>query len=278
MQKLPPTVLGFAAAAYVSLNWLRRRRTFRHHLAQAKLSLDIDSWGFKVFSQNDEDGIVNALAEQLNLKGAFVEFGFGIRENNCLPLLLERRMPGLFLDGSARTCKAAGTMFRLLGSSNVRAVNAWIDRDNVDELIRENTKGMTVDVLSVDVDGVDYWLLEAIHSITPAFVIAEYNASFGKTRSVTVAYDRAYDRMTRTSPLMHGMSLAAATKLMAKKGYKLIGCNSEGGNSFFVRSDLAGPYKTRTVEEAFRPLQRRLSKMSQSEQEAVALAEPLVEV
>jgi hypothetical protein len=77
---------------------------------------------------------------------------------------------------------------------NVKIKQAWLERENIDELIGQGVGAGEIDLLSIDVDGNDYWLWKAISSISPRVVIAEYNASFGPDRAVTVPYDRAFDR------------------------------------------------------------------------------------
>lgn len=102
---------------------------------------------------------------------------------------------------------------------DVRVRHAWIDQENVDGLIRENMGAGEIDLLSIDVDGNDYWLWKAISSISPRLIVVEYNASFGPVRSVTVPYDPMFDRHRKhPSGFYHGMSLRAAEKLADAKG------------------------------------------------------------
>src|SRR5439155_21121034 len=109
----------------------------------------------------------------------FVEFGFGTVENNTLGFALRHRASGLYLDGSDVTCRVARRTWSLLGRKDINVTHAWLNTDNIDRLIRDGIGPGEVDVLSIDVDGNDYWLWQAIHCISPRITVVEYNASFG---------------------------------------------------------------------------------------------------
>ncbi|MGH2997182.1 MAG: hypothetical protein ACRDM9_12780, partial [Gaiellaceae bacterium] len=111
---------------------------------------------------------------------------------------------------------------------------------NIDALLGEHAPP-DVDFLSLDIDGNDYWVWQAISAAEPRVVAIEYNASFGPERSVIVPYKDGFDRYREhVSGFYHGASLAALTKLGAEKGYALAGCDSRGANAFFVRRELLG--------------------------------------
>jgi hypothetical protein len=96
-----------------------------------------------------------------------------------------------------------------------------------------------VDILSIDVDGVDYWLWRAATAISPRIVIIEYNASFGPEASVTVPYEPEFDRTEKgVNGHYHGASITALARLANQKGYVLLGCDRAGANAFFLRADL----------------------------------------
>ncbi|MEP6618959.1 MAG: hypothetical protein ABJE47_06585, partial [bacterium] len=108
-------------------------------------------------------------------------------------------------------------------------------------------------IMSIDVDGVDYWLLDALESYTPRILIVEYNALFGKERAITVPYSPSFSRRAaHYSELYYGASLPALAFAAARKGYSLVGTERAGVNAFFVRNDLLGTnVRTLSVEEAF---------------------------
>jgi hypothetical protein len=116
-------------------------------------------------------------------------------------------------------------------------VQCFITRDNINEVLTEN--GITGDIglLSIDIDGNDFWVWRAISVIRPAIVVVEYNHRFGSDAAVTIPYEENFDR-TRTHPLIYfGASLKALCWLAERKGYDFVGCNSNGVNAFFVRRD-----------------------------------------
>jgi hypothetical protein len=163
---------------------------------------------------------------------------------------------------------------------NVKIKQAWLEQENIDELIRQDVGVGEIDLLAIDVDGNDYWLWQAISSISPRVVIVEYNASFGPDRAVTVPYDRAFDRHQKhPSGIYHGMSLAAAEKLAAAKGYSLIGWEDAGVNALFVRKDQAGPFAALTARRAFRPHSNRIERnYTQHDREKLVYSLPVIEV
>ncbi len=122
--------------------------------------------------------------------------------------------------------------------SDIKALNAFVTRDNINELITSAGIGGDIGLLSVDIDGNDYWVWEAITAVQPQIVVAEYNSRFGADRAVTVPYDPAFTRAAaHYSMIYYGASLAALAALGDRKGYDLVGCNSAGNNAFFVRRD-----------------------------------------
>jgi hypothetical protein len=110
-----------------------------------------------------------------------------------------------------------------------------VRRDNIARIFRENDVPQDLDLLSIDIDGNDYWIWEALAAYRPKVVVIEYNATLGPQRSVTIPYD---DDHVWTLDHYFGASLAALTKLGQRLGYALIGTESAGVNAFFVRRDL----------------------------------------
>lgn len=238
-------------------------------------------WGRRLFSQNGEDGVLAAIFDRIGVgPRKFVEFGFSPMQNNTLAFALRENAMGLYLDGSQRICTEARYMQRLLRYTKAEIICAWLDRDNIDSLLAKRFGGQEIDILSVDVDGNDYWMWQAITSVNPRVVITEYNASFGPTRTVTVPYDPKFDRHQKPTTFYHGMSLAAAHKLGAQKGYALIGCDRDGVNAFFVRRDLLDRgLREFSPEEAFHSNRWRIEKgITQERQEEIVFALPVVEV
>ena len=114
--------------------------------------------------------------------------------------------------------------------------------ENIDELITREEFGGPLGILSIDIDGNDYWVWKAIKSVNPAIVICEYNPILGDTHAISVPYDPKFRRFdAHFSGLFFGCSIEALRLLAKQRGYTFVGSNSNGINAFFVRNDLAGP-------------------------------------
>jgi hypothetical protein len=173
----------------------------------------------------------------------FVEFGVEDgTECNAANLAINFGFNGLLMDGSEENVAKIGAFYRsMLGdrSNAVKAVQSWITTDNINDVIAKNGIEGEIDMLSIDIDGNDYWVWKAITSITPRVVVIEYNTVFGPDRSVTIPYTpNFYKWKADPSGYYHGASLQALTKLAREKGYSLVGCDSGGMDAFFVRDDV----------------------------------------
>lgn len=216
---------------------------------------------FRVYSQWGEDGIIDWLVERLAVSNTtFVEFGVeNYREANTRFLLENRNWRGLIMDGSAQnmtSVKADSVYWK----HDLTAVYAFIDRDNVNDLIASRFSG-EIGLLSIDIDGNDYWVWERITAVNPIIVVCEYNAVFGDTAAVSIPYDRAFFR-TRAHPsnLYYGASLPALLHLAKRKGYAFVGTNLAGCNAFFVREDYAARVAGLIDSFAGHPLRARESR------------------
>ncbi len=279
---LPDTMLWRA----VAIGLLIRAKVLPSHsvtAARPRGSIpEINHAEFKRLSQNGEDGILEAVFSKIGFGSrSFVEFGFGPRESSCLNLVLNHGFGGLFIDGDEQVCSRGRIVLSLLRRSAVQIENEWLDLDNVDQVVQRSGLSGGIDVLSIDVDGNDYWFWEAIESLRPRTVVIEVNSSLGDTVSVTVPYDPAFDRFSKhPSGFYCGASLVALTTLGVRKGYRLIGCDSSGSNAFFLRDDLDAPdLPTLTPVEAYFPSRTRLSRgFSQNEQYELIKDLPFVTV
>ena len=92
--------------------------------------------------------------------------------------------------------------------------------------------------MSIDLDGNDYYILDAIRSISPRVIVAEYNAKFPPDIFWVMQYNEAHHW---DSSDYFGASLKALADLLAARGYALVGCSVLGTNAFFVRKDLVAP-------------------------------------
>lgn len=213
---------------------------------------------FKVFSQFGDDGIIEFLVSTLNIEHKkFIEFGVECYwESNTRFLMQNRNWSGLILDGSEeniRWIKEQDFYWR----HDLTAVRAFIDADNINQLIEDAGFGGPIGILSVDIDGNDYWVWRAIKACDPIIVICEFNATFG-TSPVTVPYIPDFQRTEQHhSNLYWGASVGALCNLAKEKGYSFIGCNNAGNNAYFVRDTHMAPLKALTAQQGFVPAKFR---------------------
>jgi len=213
----------------------------------------------KVFSQFGEDGILQYLLRHVPVpKRVFVEFGVSdYAESNTRFLLQNDNWSGLVIDGSRENVDFIRSQ-PYYWRHTLKAECAFIDRDNINGLIRAAGVEGDIGILSVDIDGNDYWVLEAIDCIRPAIMVCEYNSLFGAERQLSVPYDPRFSRAAaHYSWLYFGASLPALAALAARRGYALVGSNSAGNNAFFVRRDLLGGLPEVSAAEAWMPAQFR---------------------
>ena len=201
---------------------------------------DIRGAEFRVFSQWGEDGILQHLLRRIGVsRRIFVEFGVeNYTESNTRFLLVNDNWAGLVIDGSSKHVDFIRSD-DLYWRHNLKAEAAFITRESINDLLRRNGISGEIGLLSIDIDGNDYWVWEAIDVIVPSVVVVEYNARFGPERAVTVPYNPGFVRtIAHHSNIYYGASLAALCLLGKRKGYSFVGCNTAGNNAFFVRTEL----------------------------------------
>ena len=209
---------------------------------------------FRVFSQWGDDGIIQWLVGALEFPNeVFVEFGVeNYRESNTRFLMMNDNWSGLVMDGSdGNVAQIVKSEYFWKYELEARAV--FIDTDNINELLASSRTGKEVGILSVDIDGNDYWIWKAIDTVDPVVVIIEYNSAFGTDRAITIPYDKEFGRKAaHYSNLYWGASIGALYELSKEKGYAFIGCNSAGNNAYFVRRDkLNGIVRESTLEDGY---------------------------
>jgi hypothetical protein len=196
----------------------------------------LEAYGFRSFSQNDEDGILQEIFRRIGLTtGSFVEFGVQDGLQNNTRLLLYRGWKGLWIEADARACRKMRRVFGSeLASGQLQLVHSFVTRENIGGLI-EASGLLPIDLLSIDIDGNDYWVWKAL-TIQPRVVVIEYNAKFRPPTSWVMEYNAAH-RWDYSD--YQGASLQSLYDLGRTKGYRLVGCGLAGVNAFFVREDLA---------------------------------------
>ena len=189
-----------------------------------------------VFTQNGEDGIVEEIFTRIGTTNKFfVEFGVhGVKNNSTFLLIKEWK--GVWIGGSSAAEQNIKIKFKQhIKSKQLNFRKAWITKDNIEELFSQLNIPSELDYLSIDLDGNDYWIWEAIKSYSPRAISIEYNATIPPDTSWVMRYDENHV-WDQTS--YFGASLKALEILGKQEGYHLVGCDFTGCNAFFVRKDL----------------------------------------
>lgn len=242
--------------------WLRNEMEAMQRLPKYASPLSLVPHGLKIFSQNDEDGIIIEIFRRIGTTNkTFVEFGCGDgMENNSYALLFQD-WNGLWIDGSPKNIRKIRTgLAQTISSGQLSVIESFITKDNINELISIHITDKEIDLLSVDIDGNDYFVWDAINCISPRVLIMEYNAKFAPP----VRYCMDYDPTHMWDYTDHGgVSLKFIEEKAAEKGYVLVGCSLSGANAFFVRNDLLAdkfeaPF---TAEKHYEPARAHFAKI-----------------
>lgn len=237
-------------------------RIEKRQLEQSKIAAGIEQYEFKVFSQWGEDGIIQYLINNLAIANhVFIEFGVETyTESNTRFLLVNNNWSGLVIDGSQNNIdyiKSDSIYWRY----NLKAECSFIDKDNINQIIKKNGISGEIGLLSVDIDGNDYWVWDAIDIVNPTIVVCEYNSLWGAKKSVTTPYKADFTRNSaHPSNLYYGASIQALVDLANNKGYALVAGNRAGNNVFFVRNDFLNGLPTLSAEQAWVKSQFRESR------------------
>ena len=208
---------------------------------------------FKVFSQFGEDGIIQYLINNIPLKNKiFIEFGVqNYKESNTRFLLINNNWKGLIIDSDSKSIDYIKND-EIYWRYNITAISKFITKENINSIFISNGFEGDISLLSIDIDGNDYWVWEAIEVVNPRIIICEYNSVFGSKDAVTIPYEPNFNRTeAHYSNLYFGASLPALCYLANKKGYIFIGCNNAGNDAFFIRKDFAKFFKKVTVKEGY---------------------------
>jgi len=230
--------LGLSLSRIDTLTKIEAQREVRELLAQPRYDdpKRLERYGFKAYSQNDEDGIIQEIFRRIGVTNrTFFEFGAGNGlESNCCYLLLQG-WSGAWADTEEQYLSQVRTMFMpWIASGKLTVSRGMVTAQNVNEVMKTLKLPADLDLLSIDVDGNDYYIFEAV-SPRPRVVIVEYNAEL---RPPVRLVQKPTDRWNDTS--YSGASLSALTAMAKLKGYVLVGTNLPGVNAFFVREDCAG--------------------------------------
>jgi hypothetical protein len=221
-----------------------QRQLFHQYSEMTKKgeTLSFNDTGFRVFSQFEEDGKLLFVFSVLGMSNkTFVEIGSddGVNSNSA-NLYFNFGWHGLFIDGKQRSIKRGVKFFSKYPHPwffSPKFICARVTRENVNELIEDAGYKGEIGLLSIDIDGNDYWVWDAITVIDPQVVIIETHNEFGMN-NIVVPYDPNYFYPGK-HPIYHGASPVAMNRLANKKGYRLVGANELGFNFIFVKNGLA---------------------------------------
>ena len=200
---------------------------------------NLDDVSFKVYSQNNEDAILEYLILSLKLKNIkFIEIGTeDYSESNTRFIYEKYNCDGLIIDNTKNLTSKISKLLHIW-KGNLKIEEEFVNKNNVNTLIDKQFPNKSVDIFSLDIDGVDYWILKELPDNLSKIIVAEYNPYFGPDLEVTVPYSDNFNRTEyHSSNLCFGMSLRALINLMENKGYSFIGSASLRSNAFFIKNE-----------------------------------------
>lgn len=252
-------------------------------------SSNIADYEFKIFSQWGEDGIIQFLVSNLAISNkTFIEFGIeDFSESNCRFLMMKDNWSGFVIDGSIDNINQLKSSY-YYWQYDLTAECSFITKENISDILEKSKFNKNVGILSVDLDGIDYHVYEALEHWNPSILIFEYNGVFGSELPVSVPY--AADFVRRNAHFSNqywGASLPAFDQLAQKRGYALVGVNSVGSNAFYVKRGLLNEVvREVSLKDAFREASFRDSRdhrgeltfLTGAERRAIVHDLPLVNV
>lgn len=200
-------------------------------------------YGFKVYSQADEDGFIHEIFHRIGIEHrTFVEIGVSNGRECNTRLLLQYGWRGCWIDGDSNYAVAIERFFsQEIRGGRLRFTCNYVVRENVNRLLSDSIGGVGLDFLSIDIDGNDYHVLDALslNAFKPRVIALEYNPIFAPPIEWIADYNPA---RTWDGGDQYSASLTSYAIMMSGKGYSLVGCTLNGNNAFFVRRELLGDH------------------------------------
>jgi hypothetical protein len=225
-----------------------------------KVSKNINDYEFSIFSQWGEDGILDFIIRKLHLKdGVFIEFGVdNYIESNTRFLLFKENWNGLVIDSCEKNVNQIQNSY-YYWKYNILAKKFFINKNNINNIIADFLDQQckkTLDLLSIDIDGNDYWILNNVEfeKFKPKIVVCEYNSLLGNKLSLTIPYKEEFNRENNDPKLKiyYGASIKAFVNLLNKKGYIFLGSNNNANNLFFVAKEFEKIFDHQTVDSGYK--------------------------
>ena len=256
--------LIFLGAYFKFINKIYKKKTFKKYSTNLD---EINQYEYKKTSQNNEDGIIDFIFSKLKINNFnTVEIGFDYFENNSINIL-KKINKGLFIDGSEEKVFLLKKIPKFIyPKKKLKVLNALINKENINSIISENfEENDEIDFLSIDVDGIDYYLFQEIN-FRPKIICIEYNFWYGKDLKCSVPYLENF--VWEVGSLYSGASLLAMNELAKSKDYHLIAIESSCINVFFVRGDLKNNFEILNPEKSFKtPSKYSVEDIAQAKQE-----------
>ncbi len=221
----------------------------------------LNRYEYQVYSQNGEDGIIEEIFNRIGTTNrVFVEIGVqdGLECNSAYLLL--NGWSGYWIEGNPKSVVAIKHRFSgPINKQQLKILQSFVTAENVEATLRDSGVPVEFDLLSIDIDGNDYWVWKAIEHFKPRIVVIEYNALFRGNVKWVMKYNPSH---TWDGTSYFNASLKSLELLGVSKGYCLVGCNFHGINAFFVRCDLiqdrfCAPF---TAENHYEPIRYHLHK------------------
>ena len=193
---------------------------------------------FQVFSQWGEDGIIDWIINKFpNIPKSFLEIGTqDYKESNTRFLLINKNWDGFLIEGDDNEVKKVKSQ-RIYWKHKLTIKSEFVTKENINSVVKKLNVPKKIGLLSLDIDGVDYWVLKKLSVLEPSIIICEYNSLYGLNKPITVPYKTDFDRSKEHySNLYYGASIQAFIELMKSKQYFLLGTNSAGNNAFFMKN------------------------------------------
>jgi len=193
----------------------------------------INQYEYKISSQNNEDGIINYITNKISGNKFFVEIGVEFSEFNSMQLI-KNGWSGIIIEARSEECKNLRMCIDYFFPNNeVNILNSFVTKDNLNQILSLNAKNKIIDFLSIDIDGIDYYVLKNLDLENINFICCEYNSFFEKNKKLTVPYQ---DNFIHNGDYYFGASLTAFNDLLSKKGFFLVAVDSAGVNAFFLKN------------------------------------------
>ena len=220
----------------IYLNQIRKKYDFIKNLQEAE---------YKIFSQTGEDGIIDFLLKKLDILNCkFVEIGVGdYSEANTRYIYEKSFSEGLIIDIENNLRDKVSKNINLW-KGLLHVENIEINSENINEILDKYNLNANLDLFSIDIDGIDYWVIDNLKPQISKLFVLEYNPTFGHNLEITIPNIKNFNRFkSHYSGCYYGCSLKAMIKLMDRKGYDFLGTNKLNFNAFFASKNISHKFE-----------------------------------